>query len=128
MCPLIRDGISDLTNNTELQSKLISNMPTILLEGLRKENPDNMVQIQAITDAVTKATMTQGATQAPNDQPTRADTSLFWTEEYFETEFKSVIEETNKISTSIEHTFLHSSFSNTKMTPAAMADLIHKVE
>ena len=63
-----------------------------------------------------------------NDHPTRADTSLFQIKQYFGTEFKSVIEEINKMLTLVKHTLLHSFFSNKKITPATMVDLLHKVE
>ena len=33
-----------------------------------------------------------------------------------------------KMSTSVKHTTLHASFSDEKITPATMTDLIHKVE
>ena len=123
----LRGGIFNLTNKTELQTKLISNITTTLVEGLRRESHGDVVWIQGIYDSATKIIMTQGA-QTPNDQPIRANTSLFWIKEYFETEVKSVIEEMNKMLISVKHTTLHSSFSNEKITPATMADLIRRVE
>ena len=39
----LRGGIFNLTNKTELQTKLISNITTTLVEGLRWESPGHTV-------------------------------------------------------------------------------------
>lgn len=55
-----RDQISNLTSNAELHYKLISNIPVILIEGLRRENPSGIARVKDITNTVTKAVMAQG--------------------------------------------------------------------
>ena len=41
----LRNEISNLTNKTELQTELISNMPTTIVEELQRESPGDAVQI-----------------------------------------------------------------------------------
>jgi hypothetical protein len=88
-----------------------------------------MARIRDITDAVTKAIITQGTiVQVPEGPKRDVDTSPILIKKYFERALISARNVLDENSTSIEHTFPHSSFTNEKLTLTALVDLIYRVK
>ncbi len=109
---------------------LLKAMSKDILDRLKKESPDNLIRMNDITDAVTKALESTGTLihLPQQEQPETGTVEVAMVKQCFDNSIASLVKSVSTNTNAITATFPTASKSNEKLTPEALVRLLNSID